>query len=522
VSWRWWAAVLGLVLVPAMPGCRCDAEAPRPMPPPLTYGGEGPRATVVFGGDTSFARGVEEAIRKHGGGDPAWALAKIRPVLANADLAFLNLECVFTKDRTKPLAKRWVIGAPPESLTALTTAGVDVVSLANNHSMDFGPAGLSSTLDALRTAGIQALGVVQAADDDPVPLVTRVGDTTLAWLAYNDVASGAASDALPRVRDFDVEQAKQDIRRATGAADQVIVSVHWGEEYSLLRKAAQQRDARALIEAGADLIIGHHPHVPQEVEEHRRGLIAYSLGNFLFDLRRPWKVPRTRRGFLLSVTFEGGERVGWELIPTSQDRRHRPRRDERIDVASWTVGPPKTPYDLSRELRSARVERIRGGAVEHCGRWAKRPPRRGDQYLQWLTGRWVCDQDKKRPHLSVGRTGERSASVLRRGVLAHPHKGGPLRITYPKVPFGGRLRGHAGLTDWGVRMAKRKPAPVEIRVGVGGGGPSATWVVPHRAGWHEIDLDTSALRGTSGEVVVEIRSDSGVERQFLYGLWVED
>lgn len=225
-------------------------------------------------------------------GDWAAAFAGVSEWLVDADLAFANLESPLTD---APFSGgRFDLRAPPAAVAALQAAGFDAVSLANNHALDGGSAGLAETVDTLTRAGIMTLM------DSDKPFVFQLRDIRVALLAFLD--AGSALDTLQ-------------VFQAADQVDLVIVLVHWGAEYYPVTDR-QRVLAQELAAAGAGLIIGHGPHVLQPVEDVNGALVAYSLGNFLFD--QPF--PDTRQGAVLRVTLardRHGVRIAeLEVLPT--------------------------------------------------------------------------------------------------------------------------------------------------------------------------------------------------------------
>ncbi|RLC61925.1 MAG: hypothetical protein DRI48_10175, partial [Chloroflexi bacterium] len=203
---------------------------------------EAPAVVFAFVGDVMLGRGVAQALE----GDWEAAFAGVQPWLADADLAFANLESPLT---TVPqVSEGYDLRAPPEAVVALRTAGFDVVSLANNHALDGGEVGLQETEHLLSRAGI-------------IPLVERASGRPSAnvplyhLLAFDD-------SGLP----LDVEAAAQTVAAAAEQTGIVVVSIHWGGEYQAAPGPRQRAVARALTDAGADLIVGHGPHVLQRIE----------------------------------------------------------------------------------------------------------------------------------------------------------------------------------------------------------------------------------------------------------------
>jgi poly-gamma-glutamate synthesis protein (capsule biosynthesis protein) len=183
--------------------------------------------------------------------------------------------------------------APPEAVAALSTSGFDVVSLANNHTMDAGQAGLAETIAILNGSGIAH--VLPARYD-------RSADLRVAFVALDD-STGR----------LDPSAASEVVARAARSAEVVVASVHWGGEYQAAPSGRQRSVARVLANAGADLVIGHGPHVLQPVEWHGETLVAYSLGNFLFDQPYPEDL---RWGAILRVRARAGRAVSAAVLPT--------------------------------------------------------------------------------------------------------------------------------------------------------------------------------------------------------------
>jgi poly-gamma-glutamate synthesis protein (capsule biosynthesis protein) len=183
---------------------------------------------------------------------------------------------------------------------ALTAAGFDLVSLANNHALDGGAAGLAETLDTLGGAGIAALQDSRICDS---------GCWRIIRLPNGDAPRfhAAVLAFLDNGRSLDTRA----IAEAAAQADLVIVSMHWGAEYYPVTER-QRRLAQELAAAGADLVLGHGPHVLQPVEWVDGALVAYSLGNFLFD--QPF--PETRQGAILRIRLDRGSITAVEAVPT--------------------------------------------------------------------------------------------------------------------------------------------------------------------------------------------------------------
>jgi len=260
---------------------------------------------LLFAGDVMLSRGV--GARMESEKDWTFPFLKIAETFAAADLAFANLECPVS-DRGRNLHHLYSFRADPEAMEGLNRTGFDVVSMANNHAYDWGPAALLDTLERLRGAGIRPVGAGANDLEAHYPVLMDLGDVRLAFLAYVDIdpKEATAAPGRPGVAWLEEERVLADIRFARPLADLVIVSLHWGIEYASQPQRQQVELAHRIIDAGADLIVGSHPHVVQPLEEYQGRWIAYSLGNFIFDQ----KAPGTRQGLVLQVKLRGRQIEG--------------------------------------------------------------------------------------------------------------------------------------------------------------------------------------------------------------------
>jgi poly-gamma-glutamate capsule biosynthesis protein CapA/YwtB (metallophosphatase superfamily) len=265
------------------------------------------RIRLVFGGDVIFARGVAARIAKTGQSP----LRDIAGILRSADIAFVNLESPFS-DRPAIAQAEMVFRASPEYARFLAEAGVDIVSTANNHVRDCGADGVGFTLDIMAQHKILAIGTGKSEDAAYSGAVMERGGVRFGFLAYTyDQSNGNYRDQDPRIAMLDVSRMQAGVRALRGKSDVVIVSMHAGAEYVSRPYAAQIEFARAAIDAGAQMVAGHHPHVVQSMEIYKNGLILYSLGNLVFDQRQPG----TQRGLLAEACFQGSKLTECRLIP---------------------------------------------------------------------------------------------------------------------------------------------------------------------------------------------------------------
>uniref|UniRef100_UPI00046F2B38 CapA family protein n=1 Tax=Paenibacillus forsythiae TaxID=365616 RepID=UPI00046F2B38 len=253
-------------------------------PAGLPGGEEGSGGTVKlsFAGDVIFAGKVGELLKKKGYDYP---YARLGGMFLQDDLSVINLETPVTERGTEA-NKTFVFKSPPEALNALKAAGVDAVSLANNHTLDMGEQGLRDTLDNLVARGIPFVGAgLDSSEAYSAQYFTRKG-ITIALLGFTRVmpeAGWAAGEGKPGVASaYDSGPALKAIAEARKKADIVAVVVHWGQERRNEPNAVQQSLGRSFIDAGADLVIGGHPHVLQGLEPYKGKWIAYSTGNFIF------------------------------------------------------------------------------------------------------------------------------------------------------------------------------------------------------------------------------------------------
>ena len=315
--------------------------------------------TFIAVGDVMLTRGVGKQIRKNG---PVFPFQPTAKTLREADLTFANLETQIST-LGKPMPNKEVhFRATPQSVRGLIHAGIDVVSLANNHSMDFGADALFETMDILAHHGIAPVGagMNETSARRSANFVrggVKISVLAYSWNFYITVEAAVDKPGVAVVqRDKTPEKLEvaaiqhrkmtQEIKRAKTWADVVIVSFHWGWEYTDHPTETDRKTARLAVDAGANLVVGHHPHVIQGVERYRGQLICYSLGNFVFD---QWRT-RTRQGLMFRCHFDGNGKISSaELLPIIIDpQEFRPR------IASGDVAKPilKAVQQLSARMKT--------------------------------------------------------------------------------------------------------------------------------------------------------------------------
>ena len=279
---------------------------------------------LIFVGDIMLSRGVEQMVEKYGEGDWRYPFFNVVDALRSADLVFGNLEGPISA-RGKNQGSVYSFRADPAAVHGLTFAGFDVLSLANNHILDWGREALLDTIQILSSNGIHPVGAGKSEAEANAPLMVNVGEAKIAFLAFTDLypKSFEARSDSPGVSSFNPTRIKKQISeiKNIGEADIVIVSLHWGEEYKTNANKKQIAIGHKLVDAGADLIIGHHPHVVQEAERYNRAWIAYSLGNFIFDQNFD---EATSRGLMLKVIVQNRKIEKVEEIPIKFTRTFQP------------------------------------------------------------------------------------------------------------------------------------------------------------------------------------------------------
>lgn len=245
-------------------------------------------------------------------GDYTLPFAVIAPELSGADIAFGNLEGPFCEK--PPYTKEGMIfRVRPRAVESLVLAGFDVVSVANNHFGDGGNACMEFSLARLREAKIAPVGAGLSYDDAHASAILFRHGVRFAFLGYSYAPRNDAPGAKNAViAGRDPAQVRRDVAAARARADVVLVSLHDGAEYTRAVARETQEFARAAIDAGATAVFGHHPHVPQRVEQYGNGWIFYSLGNFVFWQNEP---AATRTALLARLTFSGAKLERVEALP---------------------------------------------------------------------------------------------------------------------------------------------------------------------------------------------------------------
>ncbi|MBI4054206.1 MAG: CapA family protein [Candidatus Doudnabacteria bacterium] len=299
---------------------------------------------LLLVGDIMLSRNVASMIQKHD--DPLLPFANISALLKQSDFNFGNLESPFSESLHIPPSGSLIFNAPKTFHVGLVENNFKVLSIANNHALDQGLTGLKTTRELLAASGIAAIGAGNDQAQAWEPAIVELRGLKIGFLAasYASVNDGGKSRNDYVARTDDVENLKLGIENLKSRSDFIVVSMHAGNEYTHRPNATQQDFARAAIDAGADVVVGHHPHWVQPIEKYcpqphlsspyqgeeptqntpplqggirggksiNCGLIFYSLGNFIFD--QEWS-QKTKQGLAVRLTLEGAKLKSAELVP---------------------------------------------------------------------------------------------------------------------------------------------------------------------------------------------------------------
>ena len=340
--------------------------------------------TIAFAGDVHAEGPSGRAIEQ--------GLPTVRDLLGSADLTVVNLETAITDGGTAA-DKQFVFRAPASTLSSLREAGVDVVTMANNHALDFGLQGVPDALAASAAAGLPVVGLGVDEDEAYAPHVAQVRGRRIAVLGATQVLDSSLADAWTAGPDSPglasasrVERLLDAVRTARDVADTVVVYLHWGQERNACPLPRQQELAAQLADAGADVVVGAHAHVLLGGGMLDGTYVDYGLGNFVFSGSRR---PETRRSGVLRLTLTGDEvtRADWEPavlrsgapVPLEGEQARRAREDKDALRACTGLAPapgpssrrPARPRRASSAAGAGPRERRRRVAASTCG-WVRK------------------------------------------------------------------------------------------------------------------------------------------------------
>ncbi len=278
--------------------------------------------TLYAVGDVMLGRYIAKVMAVQGSNYP---FKEICSTLQRGDVVFGNLEAIISSEDLLPLypQKPYNFHASKNAVQALKQAGFQVLSLANNHAMDYGTAPLRQTKKLLSGADIATMGAGDDIHEARQPAIVTKKGLRFGFLGYGiahdrSVYAGRNRSGIAPVK---IEDILADVQNLRNRVDVLAVSIHWGIEYENTPTLEQRKDAHRIIDSGADIIIGHHPHVMQGVEVYKGKVIAYSLGNFVFDQ----KGNGTDRSFILGLRYRDKKLFSIEIVPIDRFKTYFPR-----------------------------------------------------------------------------------------------------------------------------------------------------------------------------------------------------
>jgi len=278
---------------------------------PLSQGnGETYEWSLVVCGDWAPRFGQEQVIAE----DPLGFYGDLLPIMQETDLAVVNLECILTGDDLQHIVKDGIaIQVPTSAIVGLSIVPFHLACLANNHTFDYGVEGLARTQELLERHHIQSVGAGLCAEEAERARIFQFGNTRLAVVNVAEGEEGRSASGGPGVASLDLSRLRGQLSSLRTQADVLVVVVHAGREHLPIPAPYIQAIYHSLVDAGADLVVGHHPHVPQGIQLYNGTPIAYSLGNFALWARVPMEYHRL--GYFLRARFRGSELSVLEIWP---------------------------------------------------------------------------------------------------------------------------------------------------------------------------------------------------------------
>lgn len=276
--------------------------------------------SLVFVGDIMLDRGVEQNILRYGGKDYNFPFADLSKI-QRADILFGNLEGPVS-DQGRDIGNLYSFRMSPEAVPALAKQGFDVLSVANNHAGDWTRPAFADTFLKFQNSGISLTGGGLSKNEATEPKIIVRNGVKFGYLGFSDVGpnglrAGSTEAGILIAADPDTSNI---IKQASEKCDVLVVSFHFGNEYESKSNWRQRELAHMAIDNGARIVVGHHPHVPQETESYRGGVIMYSLGNFIFDQIFSTE---TMSGLAVKITFDGKNVSNVEEFKTRIDEMFR-------------------------------------------------------------------------------------------------------------------------------------------------------------------------------------------------------
>ena len=308
------------------------------------------QVTVLAFGDVNLGRTVGQKLLQ---GDLEYPFALVQDSLSRAQVVFVNLESQLSDQSGETQHPRFnlIFCGPPEGAFTLKGANISVVSTANNHAYDYGLKGLRETIENLRAAGVLYTGTAEDSVAHFPPAILEIDSIKIGFVAYTEFVNLKGS-WQGRIAVFDELKARQEISELRRDADFIIASYHGGVEYVDQPRDRNRRDMEALVDAGADIVIGHHPHHVQGIGQYKGKLIFYSLGNFVFyQPQREW----TQKGLGVEM------RLSKHLLGVSLESvRHLPVRAGLQPSFSLTRAEGQALIERVKKLSNVELREING------------------------------------------------------------------------------------------------------------------------------------------------------------------
>lgn len=296
---------------------------------------------ILAMGDIMLGRYVETLMNRHGENYP---FENIQGLISDQDIVFANLEGPIVTNHTQTPDFTTSFDFDPQIAPLIASQGYNLVSLANNHTLDKGPDNFEGSIKYLNEAGVQTVGHPRNETGD-YSYEKEIKGQNFVFLAFNEAVNPV----------FDSDLAVETVRTAAENKDDfVVVSIHWGIEYQLQSAEFQRILAHKFIDAGADLIIGHHPHVTQEVEVYENSMIFYSLGNFIFD---QYFSQDTQEELAFEMSLSSNGDLSYKLIPV-KSIKSQPEIMSDSEKSDWleSFALRSSDLNLQTEIREGKID----------------------------------------------------------------------------------------------------------------------------------------------------------------------
>lgn len=329
--------------------------------------GKNAEVSLGFVGDIMLDRGVKTSVYKNFDGNFSKIFDEAK-ILKTPDIMFGNLEGPIS-DKGKNVGSKFSFRFEPQTAGVLKNAGFDIVSFANNHVGDWSDEAFLDTLGHLEENNILFTGAGEDYAEARKPVIIERNGIKIGYLGFSDVGPEwmKASDTRAGILLANDKNLTTIVSEAKDSVDVLIVSVHWGDEYKP-HTQRQESLAKKIIDAGGDIVVGHHPHVAQDIEEYKNGLIMYSLGNFVFD---QYFSPETMSGLYTKVTINKTGVKSHEAIPFEINENYQPvlsnvlAQNTELTQGSCPSGNSEFDYTLFNATTENSIDRyIPEGLVE--------------------------------------------------------------------------------------------------------------------------------------------------------------